>query len=114
MSGEADGASVDALDPEPAALEHGLHRDPAGQMPGADREEDGAGAVEAAGQPVGEAAVAAGDEAFVELGRERLHFRGDAMWSGKVAVPASAQKYVRAETYSRDGRRAYSNAIYLP
>jgi len=54
------------------------------------------------------AVIADGEEIFYH------HFRGDTVWNGKVAVPGSVGKYVRAEATSRDGRRAYSNPIYLP
>ncbi len=48
-------------------------------------------------------------------GKEVLHrhFRGEDVWQGKIAVPKSAEKYIRAQAFSRDGKRAYSNPIYL-
>src|SRR5205085_520127 len=70
---------VDPLHVQAPAFKHGLDRDPSRQMAGADREQHRAGSVEPAGQPVGEIAVAAGDQALVELGRQRLHLRGDAV-----------------------------------
>ena len=54
------------------------------------------------------AVIADGEELF------KRHFNGDTLWSGSFDIPARINRYVRAETYSRDGRRAYSNPIYLP
>lgn len=51
--------------------------------------------------------IADGEEIFYQ------HFRTETAWEGRIAVPAGATKYVRAETRSRDGRRAYSNPIYF-
>src|SRR5690349_16750698 len=70
---------INPLYPQAAAFEHRLHRDSPRQMAGADREQDGARPVEPPGQPVREAAVAAGDQALVKLGRQRLHLGGDAV-----------------------------------
>jgi hypothetical protein len=39
--------------------------------------------------------------------------RSEAKFTKKIAVPAGAGKYVRVEVRSDDGRRAYSNPIYL-
>src|SRR5207237_4492288 len=67
---------VDPLDVQAPAFQQGLDRDPPRQMAGADREQDGAGPVEAARQPVGEVSVAAGGSRFRQLGRGCIGLRG--------------------------------------
>lgn len=52
--------------------------------------------------------IADGEEIFYR------HFRTETAWQGTIPVPTHAAKYIRAETRSHDGRRAYSNPIYLP
>jgi hypothetical protein len=51
--------------------------------------------------------IADGEEIFFQ------HLRGETIWSSKIEIADQAKKYVRAETHSRDARRAYSNPIYL-
>jgi hypothetical protein len=53
------------------------------------------------------AVIADGEEIFYQ------HFRSESVWNGTLRVPASAKQYVRVEARSRDGKRAYSNPIYL-
>jgi hypothetical protein len=39
--------------------------------------------------------------------------RGQTEWTKRVPVPAKLARFVRVEVRSEDGRRAYSNPIYL-
>ena len=40
--------------------------------------------------------------------------RREVQWTRSVRVPAHVRRYVRMEVRSEDGRRAYSNPLYLP
>lgn len=53
------------------------------------------------------AVIADGEEIFYQ------HFRGETVWKGEVKIPAHVKKYVRAQAYTRDAKRAYSNPIYI-
>ena len=53
------------------------------------------------------AVIADGEEIFYR------HLRHTTAWNEKIPLPASLKKYLRAECFSRDGRRAYSNPIYF-
>jgi hypothetical protein len=53
------------------------------------------------------AIIADGEEIFYQ------HLRNETVWNGKLSLPANAQHYVRVEARSYDGKRGYSNPIYL-